>query len=68
MDYRMISVDDHIDLGYLPRGLWTERLPKKLRQQGPCIAETKTGSSVWRCEGQNWGPWAGKRGTSEVRS
>ena len=26
-DYKLISCDDHLDLGYLPRDLWTQRLP-----------------------------------------
>ena len=27
VDYRLISVDDHIDLPYVPRDLWERRLP-----------------------------------------
>lgn len=68
MDYQMISVDDHIDLGYLPKDVWSERLPKTLRERGPRVVETETGSSVWVCEGQNWGRWAGGRWTNEARS
>ena len=34
--YRFISADDHIDLRWLPKDLWTERLPGKLRQRGAC--------------------------------
>jgi hypothetical protein len=40
VDYQMISVDDHIDLGYLPKDLWSERLPKTLRERGPRVMET----------------------------
>ena len=35
MDYQKISADDHIDLGYLPPDLWTERVPKALRDRAP---------------------------------
>ncbi len=31
----MMSVDDHIDLPYLPSDLWTVRLPDALRARGP---------------------------------
>src|SRR5690348_17208533 len=27
VDYQMISVDDHVDLQYLPKDLWSSRLP-----------------------------------------
>jgi hypothetical protein len=36
---RMISVDDHIDLPYLPADLWTSRLPGGLTEQGPHVVE-----------------------------
>jgi predicted TIM-barrel fold metal-dependent hydrolase len=68
MDYQMISVDDHIDLGYLPKDLWSERLPKSLRERGPRVMETESGASVWVCDGQNWGRWAGGRWVDEARS
>jgi len=35
----MISADDHIDLGYLPRDLWTERLPRALRERAPHVED-----------------------------
>lgn len=54
----MISVDDHIDLQYLPRDLWTERLPGPLRERGPRVVETETGYA-WVCEDRRWGSWAG---------
>src|SRR5690349_13284275 len=31
VDYQMISVDDHVDLQYLPKDLWSSRLPAHLR-------------------------------------
>lgn len=58
IDYQMISVDDHIDLGYLPRDLWTERLPASLRERGPRVVDTETGYE-WVCEDRRWGNWAG---------
>lgn len=57
-DYDLISVDDHIDMQYLPGDLWVSRLPKRLRDRAPRVVETETGF-VWRCEDRVWGPWAG---------
>ncbi|MBV8086898.1 MAG: amidohydrolase [Chloroflexi bacterium] len=60
MDYQMISVDDHIDMQYLPGDLWTTRLPASMRERGPRIEETDTGHR-WVCEDRPWGPWAGAK-------
>jgi predicted TIM-barrel fold metal-dependent hydrolase len=61
MDYDMISVDDHIDLQYVPRDVWTERLPASLVDRGPRVVEADDGSSIWMCDGESCGPWAGGR-------
>jgi predicted TIM-barrel fold metal-dependent hydrolase len=58
MDYQMISVDDHIDMQYLPKDLWTDRLPASLRERGPHVVESET-SYTWVCDGRTWGAWAG---------
>ncbi len=56
----MISADDHIDLGYLPKDLWLERLPAKLKERAPHV-EDQNGREMWVCEGAQWGDWrAGK--------
>ncbi|MGH2364464.1 MAG: amidohydrolase family protein [Chloroflexota bacterium] len=60
VDYLMFSVDDHIDMQYLPKDLWTERLPRHLRDRGPHIEETDRGA-VWVCEEKRWGGWAGAK-------
>ena len=39
MEYRMISADDHIDLGYLPRDLWTTRLSGSLKERAPHVED-----------------------------
>jgi hypothetical protein len=54
MDYQMISADDHLDLQYLPTNLWTERLPKALRDCAPHIEEREaalSGSATVRSGG-----------------
>ncbi len=64
----MISVDDHIDLPYLPADLWTSRLPAGLAELGPHVVEVADGSSEWRCGDASWGRWAGGRPSSVKRS
>jgi predicted TIM-barrel fold metal-dependent hydrolase len=55
MQYRFISADDHIDLRWLPKDLWTERLPNGLRDRGPRVVEKENGA-YWTWEGQTWSP------------
>lgn len=57
MQYRFISCDDHADLQYLPRDLWTRRLPPPLRPRGPHVEE-RDGGYLWVCEDRVWGRWS----------
>jgi len=52
---RFISADDHIDLRWLPKDLWSERLPAHLRESGPRVVETDKGE-CWTWEGQIFSP------------
>jgi uncharacterized protein len=56
---KLISCDDHLDLGQLPADLWMTRLPASLRDRAPHIEE-RDGLAVWVCDGKVWGSWAGK--------
>jgi predicted TIM-barrel fold metal-dependent hydrolase len=56
---KLISCDDHLDLGQLPADLWTTRLLASLRDRAPHIEE-RDGLAVWVCDGKVWGSWAGK--------
>ena len=53
LDYRMISADDHIDLGYLPPDLWTERLPKSLQERAPHVEDRGEEGELWVCDGRH---------------
>jgi len=57
---KLISCDDHLDLGQLPADLWMTRLPASLRDRAPHIEE-RDGLAVWVCDGKVWGSWAGKQ-------
>jgi predicted TIM-barrel fold metal-dependent hydrolase len=52
---RFISADDHIDLRWLPKDLWTERLPANMRERGPRVVQTEKGE-CWSWEGQVFSP------------
>ena len=53
--HRFISADDHIDLRWLPKDLWTERLPARLRERGPRVVDQGKGA-FWTWEGQTFSP------------
>ncbi len=55
IDNRFVSADDHIDLRWLPKDLWSSRLPVKLRERGPRVAENDKGA-FWTWEGQTFSP------------
>ena len=48
--WRLYSCDDHLDLWNLPRDVWEERLPARLRERGPRVVESG-GSAWWTCDG-----------------
>src|SRR5262249_39694413 len=60
MVHRLISCDDHMDLGQLPSDLWLARVPAALRDRAPYIA-ARDGQAVWICDGKVWGSWSGKQ-------
>jgi predicted TIM-barrel fold metal-dependent hydrolase len=61
VQYTMISADDHIDLGYLPKDLWTERLPKSLRDRAPHVEDRGEKGEYWVCDGETWADYRGER-------
>jgi len=65
-EYKLISADDHLDLGFLPRDLWTNRLPKKFQERAPQVVEID-GGNFWVCDDQNWGDWRGDNWWSRQR-
>jgi uncharacterized protein len=56
MSAQLISADDHIDLRWLPRDVWTARLPSAFRARAPHVEDTDSGP-YWFCDGQKMGPW-----------
>jgi predicted TIM-barrel fold metal-dependent hydrolase len=55
MVHRFISADDHIDLRWLPKDLWAERLPAHLRERGPRVVEKDNGA-YWTWEDKAFSP------------
>ncbi len=56
----MISADDHIDIGYLPGDLWTQRLPRSLAERVPHVEE-RGSQDLWVCDGHIWTEWRAGR-------
>ena len=56
-----ISADDHIDLGYLPRDLWTARLSKGLLERAPHVEDRGEKGEYWVCDGETWAEYRGER-------
>ncbi|HEX2171424.1 MAG TPA: amidohydrolase family protein [Dehalococcoidia bacterium] len=67
MDYPIISADDHIDQNFLPKDLWTSRVPEKYREAAPRVVETPDGPA-WVCGGQKWSPWSLRPGQMQQSS
>src|SRR5581483_11288230 len=61
MDHLMISADDHLDLQYLPPDLWTERLPRALRERAPHVEDRGEEGEFWVCDGETWTERRGAR-------
>ncbi len=55
MMHRFISADDHIDLRWLPKDLWSERLPARLRERGPRVIDNDHGA-YWSWEDKTFSP------------
>jgi predicted TIM-barrel fold metal-dependent hydrolase len=48
--WRLYSCDDHLDLWNLPRDVWGDRLPVRLRDRAPRVVESG-GGAWWTCDG-----------------
>ncbi|HKA28794.1 MAG TPA: amidohydrolase family protein, partial [Candidatus Binatia bacterium] len=48
--WRLYSCDDHLDLWNLPRDVWGDRLPARLRDRAPRVVESGVGA-WWTCDG-----------------
>jgi predicted TIM-barrel fold metal-dependent hydrolase len=63
MDYRIVSADDHIDLQWLPKDLWQNRVPARWRERCPKVVDTPQGP-YWFCGGDRWDAWGGRKGAA----
>ena len=53
--HRFISADDHIDLRWLPKDLWSERLPARWRDRGPRVIDNDQ-DAYWSWEDKTFSP------------
>lgn len=61
-DHPLYSCDDHLDLSNVPPTVWWDRLPAKLRDQGPRVVE-RDGEKVWMAGDV----WLGRSGRLDNR-
>src|SRR6266436_4245335 len=66
INHRLYSCDDHLDLWNLPRDLWEERLPARLRERGPRVVEQGAGA-WWTCDGAMMSPYRLGSGYSAIQ-
>src|SRR5437660_1241312 len=59
MKYQRISADDHMDLNWLPRDLWQQRVPARFKDRAPKVVDTEAAGPRWIYEGDDWGRWGG---------
>lgn len=64
-NHKLYSCDDHLDLWNLPRDLWADRLPSRLRQRAPRVVE-QTGGAWWTCDEAMIGPYRLPSGYSAI--
>lgn len=60
MDFKIISADDHLDLGYLPKDFWARHMARALGERVPHVEE-RDGAALWVCDGKVWGGWRGEQ-------
>ncbi len=54
--WRLYSCDDHLDIWNLPRDVWEDRLPARLRARAPRVVDQGE-ASWWTCDGTVLGPF-----------
>src|SRR5437870_2669074 len=62
----LYSCDDHLDLWNLPRDLWVERLPARLRERAPRVVDQGAGA-WWTCDGAVMSPYRLASGYSAIQ-
>ena len=53
-DHKLYSCDDHLDIGNVPRTLWSDRLPEKYREAGPHVV-AQNDMKLWIANGNPMG-------------
>ena len=64
--YKYISADNHLDLLWVPRGAWRDRVASRFKEAAPKVVETEAGT-FWEWEGKLRGPSADGRDNARHR-
>ena len=64
MEYRIVSADDHIDMPWLPKDLWQQRVPAQWRERAPQSRGHARTGPYWICGDDRWDAWGGRKGAA----
>jgi predicted TIM-barrel fold metal-dependent hydrolase len=66
MEYKYISADNHLDLLWVPKNAWQDRVATRFKEAAPKVVETDQGT-FWEWEGKLRGPSADGRDNAKCR-
>jgi uncharacterized protein len=66
VDYKYVSADNHLDLLWVPKNAWQDRVAARFKEAAPKVVETPEGT-FWEWEGQLRGPSADGRDNAKQR-
>jgi len=66
VEYKYISADNHLDLLWVPRNAWQDRVAAGFKEAAPKVVETDNGA-FWEWEGKLRGPSADGRDNAKYR-
>jgi predicted TIM-barrel fold metal-dependent hydrolase len=66
VEYKYISADNHLDLLWVPKNAWQDRVAARFKEAAPKVVETDEGT-FWEWEGRLRGPSADGRDNAKQR-
>jgi len=66
VEYKYISADNHLDLLWVPKNAWQDRVAARFKDAAPKVVETENGT-FWEWEGKLRGPSADGRDNAKHR-
>jgi len=67
VQYKYISADNHMDLRWIPKNMWRDRVAARFKDRAPRVVETPKGT-YWEWEGQLREPSADGESNAKIRA